>query len=98
MSNVSHLESIHRFASGDFEPVKAHVFAENEIMIGPSGDFESTDTRRMMMVDVPRRTRSRVNFNSYEFTEVQFTDPAQFANDAHHAPDHFRLTMVNDDW
>ena len=67
-------------------------------MIGPSGDFESTDTRRMMMVDVPRRTRSRVNFNNYEFTQVQFTDAQEFANRAHHAPNHFKLTIVRDDW
>ena len=93
MSNVSHPES-----SGDYEPVKAHVFAENKIMIGPSGENESTDTRRMMMVDVPRRTHSRVNFNNYEFTQVQFTDPEQFANEAHHAPDHFHLTIVRDEW
>ena len=93
MSNVSHPES-----SGDYETVKAHVFAENKIMIGPSGENESTDTRRMMMVDVPRRTRYRVNFNSYEFTQVQFTDPQQFADQAHHAPDHFRLEIVRDDW
>ena len=93
MSNVSHPES-----SGDYETVKAHVYAENKIMIGPSGDNESTDTRRMMMVDVPRRTRSRVNFNNYNFTQVQFTDPQQFANLAHHAPDHFHLKIVRDDW
>ena len=93
MSNVSHPES-----SGDYETVKAHVFAENEIMIGPSGDFESTDTRRMMMVDVPRRTRSRVNFNSYEFTQVQFTEAEEFANLAHNAPVHFHLIIARDDW
>ena len=93
MSNVSHPES-----SGDFEPVKAHVFAENRIMIGPSGEDESTDTRRMMMVDVPTRTRSRVNFNNYNFTQVQFTDPAEFADVTRRAPEHFHLTIVRNDW
>ena len=89
MSNTSHRES-----SEDYEPVKAHVVAENNIMIGPSGENESTDTRRMMMVDV----RSRVNFNNYNFTQAQFTDPEQFANQAHRAPDHFHLTIVRNDW
>ena len=89
MTNTSHRES-----SEDYEPVKAHVVAENNIMIGPSGENESTDTRRMMMVDV----RSRVNFNNYNFTQVQFTEPAEFANEAHRAPDHFYLEIVRDEW
>ena len=82
------------------ETIKAHVYAENTIMIGPSGDAEATDTRRMMIY-APRGTRSRVHLGTPNIPTAiipKFTHPEEFVDHLHHAVEDFHLIMVRGDW
>ena len=82
------------------EPVKAHVYAENTIMIGPSGDAEATDTRRMMIY-APRGTRYRVHLGTPNIPAAiipKFAHPEEFVDHLHHARKDFHMEMVRGEW